>query len=92
MTLQDLLKTKVTIGNNENCTPDFRIAVQGNGPGGSTHVIVHAMDHNSETLDLFVTGNKITPQVSRPPDPPKCTHGKTMHEECAPCGRGRVVA
>lgn len=66
MTLQDLLKMKVKVGDSDNCSPDFRIAVQRiDGPGGSTHVIIHAASHDSETIDLWVRGDK----VYRSPDP-----------------------
>jgi hypothetical protein len=66
MTLQDLLKMKVKVGDRDDCSPDFRVAVQQvDGPGGSTHVIIHADSHDSETIDLWVRGDR----VYRNPDP-----------------------
>jgi len=61
MTLQDLLKMKVKISTTENCTPEFRVAVQQHRDDGSTHFIIHADGHNSETLDFLVTGNTLEP-------------------------------
>lgn len=49
-TLQELLKTGIT---------DFRLSVQSDGIGGSTHIIIHALDKDSETLDFWVWGNSL---------------------------------
>ena len=59
MTLQDLLKMKVKIGDHDNCTPEFRLSVLSHDDGGSTHIIVHADGHDSGTLDFLVTGNTL---------------------------------
>ena len=65
MTLEDLLKMQIDgISRVTNkpikYSPDFRIAVQGERDGG-IHIIVHAQDHDSDTLDFIVNGNELTP-------------------------------
>lgn len=63
-TLQNLLSMKVTSedasGNTVEVTPNFRVAVQSTSKEG-THIIVHPIDHNGDTLDLLVNGNTLTP-------------------------------
>lgn len=66
MTLEKLLRMTVPAkdkdGNDIKITPDFRVAVQNlecevDGKKG-VHVIVHAQNHNSDTVDLLVCGNQ----------------------------------
>lgn len=59
-TLQELLEMKVDdLG--AVFTPDFRVAVQGEGPGGGIHIIIHPMGYDGDTLDFVVVGNELTP-------------------------------
>lgn len=39
-------------------SPEFRIAIQSKTEDG-IHIIVHAIGHNSDTLDLIVNGDHI---------------------------------
>lgn len=66
MTLEELLRMTVPVP--AGCvakegtpyTPDFRIAVQAIDQA-SVRIIVHALGHNSETLDFYVCGDVLTP-------------------------------
>ena len=59
MDLRELLQTTVMIDGTK-ITPEFRIAVQCTDKHGWVHIIVHALGHNSETLDLMVgDGNQV---------------------------------
>ena len=66
MTLEKLLKMQVesentVTGEKVQCSPEFRVAVQKIdaeiGGKKGVYVIIHAMGHNSVTLDLLVSGN-----------------------------------
>ena len=68
MTLEQLLKMKVkctspVTGDDVEMSPEFRVAVQNVdaeiGGERGVHVIIHANGHNSRTLDLLVSGNKV---------------------------------
>ena len=59
MDLRELLQTTVMIDGTK-ITPEFRIAVQGVDDRGWVHIIVHALGHDSATLDLMVgDGNQV---------------------------------
>ena len=59
MDLRQLLQTTVMIEGAE-IAPEFRIAVQGTDDRGWVHIIVHALGHDSATLDLMVgEGNQV---------------------------------
>jgi len=67
MTFEKLLRMQIkgyspVEGKSIEFSPDFRVSVQNldaefSGKKG-VHIIVHADEHNSETLDLLVCGNK----------------------------------
>jgi len=63
-TLEELLKMKVKTenfkGEEVEITPDFRIAVQSTHVDG-THIIVHPLNHNGDTLDFVVKDNTLYP-------------------------------
>jgi hypothetical protein len=64
MKLEQLLRTKVkhtmqTSGEVVEISPDFRVAVQSVEKAG-VRIIIHANGYDSETLDLFVSGNNIS--------------------------------
>lgn len=52
------VKSKDKDGNTVMVSPEFRVAVQSKTDEG-IHVIVHANGHNSDTVDLIVTGDEI---------------------------------
>lgn len=66
MTLEELLRMKNDRGrdlkgNPVQTSPEFRVSVQNEdaefyGMKG-IHVIIHAVGHDSDTLDLFINGN-----------------------------------
>lgn len=56
MDLRELLQTTFMIDYVE-FTPEFRIAVQSVDDRGWVHIIVHALGHNSDTLDLMIGGS-----------------------------------
>ena len=63
MTLEDLLRMKVkgfngVSGKEVEYSPDFRVAVQ-HINNEAVEIIIHAQDHNSETLDFAVRGNEL---------------------------------
>ena len=41
-------------------SPEFRVAVQSKTEDG-IHIIIHAVGHNSETLDLVVNDDHVAP-------------------------------
>ncbi len=95
-TLEDLLRLKVDHemwdGVVVPVTPDFRVSVQDESSSG-VRIIVHPIDHNGDTLDLLIKGNKAYPvYLNRPPNPPICKHGIPMDAGCKECGRGRPMA
>jgi hypothetical protein len=62
-TLQDLLNMEIkgkspVTGNDIKFSPEFRVAVQSKTKEG-VHIIIHAVGHNSETLDLIVSGDNV---------------------------------
>lgn len=61
-TLEQLLRMKVKStdkdGNEVEVSPEFRVAVQDADDKG-VHIIVHAMGHDSDTLDFKVSGNRL---------------------------------
>ena len=59
VTLEDLLCMRVETDNGVKYTPDFRVAVQEVLPDG-VRIIVHALGHNSSTLDFVVKGNVLS--------------------------------
>lgn len=64
-TLEDLLRMTVPIGpgfmlpEGTPMSPEFRVAVQCMEEEG-VRIIIHALGHDSETLTLLVSGDKIT--------------------------------
>lgn len=66
MTLQDLLSMEIkdispVTGKSITYSPDFRVAVQAKTAAG-IHIIIHAMGHDSGTLDFLVKENKLIPR------------------------------
>lgn len=63
-TLEELLKMKVEVkmqnGEVVSASPEFMVAVQGIFEVG-THIIIHPMNHDGDTLDLLVKDNTISP-------------------------------
>ena len=57
-TLEELLRMRIRTRNGIEFTPDFRLAVQSEKEGG-THVIVHPLGHDGDTLDFIVKGNEL---------------------------------
>lgn len=64
-TLEELLRMTVPVGpgcvapEGTPMTPEFRVAVQNVGDDG-VHFLIHAVGHNSDTLDLVANGNQLT--------------------------------
>lgn len=63
MNLEELLRMKVkginsVSGKEVEYSPDFRIAIQHENDE-AVEIIIHAQDHNSETLDFAVRGNEL---------------------------------
>ena len=64
-TLQKLLSMKIPTkhgitGEAIEISPEFRVAVQEIDPARGVRIIVHALGHNSDTLDFWVHGDDIT--------------------------------
>jgi len=68
MTLENLLRMKVKSVNTVTLeevemSPEFRVSVQNDKAmldgRPAVHIIIHAMGHNSDTLDFYVVGNKL---------------------------------
>lgn len=63
MTLEELFNMKAFVpkngGGKVEVTPEFVVKVQPDRPGDHMHVIVHALGHDSETLDFLVDGDDI---------------------------------
>lgn len=59
-TLEELLRMEVQFADMPKIkfNPDFRVAVQDKTPSG-VHIIIHAIGHDSETLDFLVVGNEL---------------------------------
>ena len=66
MNLEELLRMTVPVPagcvapEGSPMSPEFRVSVQEVGEDG-VHFIIHAVGHDSETLDLVAQGNQITP-------------------------------
>lgn len=62
--LEELLRMTVPAkdkdGNDIEITPEFRVSVQRLTEDG-LHFIIHANDHNGDTLDYIVDGDTLTP-------------------------------
>ena len=64
VTLEQLLSMEIqsispVTGEDINFPPEFRVAVQEKTPNG-VRVIIHAMNHDSDTLDLLIKDNSVT--------------------------------
>lgn len=66
MSLEGLLRTTYPVGpgciapEGTPASPEFRVSIQATHSDG-VHFIIHALGHNSETLDFIVQGNSLVP-------------------------------